>query len=123
MLGPPDHIRLDNGSEFTAQAVSDRLGRIGQKTLFTTLGLPWENGCNESFIAKLRDDLLNGEIFCSLGKAWTLIERCRKHYNAVRPHSSLGYHPPASETILLPAAILAYTPRQRVRTTANQRRI
>ena len=98
--GPPDHIRSDNGSEFTAHAVRDWLGRIGVKTLYIEPGSPWENGYNESFNSKLRDEILNTEIFSSLKEAKVLIERWRHHYNTIRPHSSLGYRPPAPETIL-----------------------
>ena len=115
--------RSDNGAEFTAHAVRDWLGRIGVKTLFITPGSPWENGYNESFNGKLRDELLNGEIFYTLREAQILIERWRKHYNAVRPHSSLGYRPPAPETILPPASIPVYAPLQPVQTLANARRI
>ena len=95
---PPDHIRSDNGSEFTANAVRTWLGRIGVKTLFIEPGSPWENGFNESFNGKLRDELLNGEIFYTLKEAQVLIERWRHHYNTIRPHSSLGYRPPAPRT-------------------------
>ena len=98
--GPPDHIRSDNGSEFTANAVRDWLARVDVKTLFITPGSPWENGCNESFNGKLRDELLNMEIFYTLEEAKVLVEQWRHHYNTVRPHSSLKYRPPAPETIL-----------------------
>ena len=98
--GPPDHIRSDNGSEFTAYAVRGWLGRIGVKTLYIEPGSPWENGYNESFNSKLRDEILNTEIFSTLKEAKVLIERWRHHYNTIRPHSSLGYRPPAPETIL-----------------------
>jgi putative transposase len=98
--GPPDHIRSDNGSEFTAIAVRDWLARVGVKTLFIEPGSPWENGYNESFNGKLRDELLNGEIFYTLKEAKVLIEQWRRHYNTVRPHSSLGYRPPAPQAIL-----------------------
>jgi putative transposase len=93
--GPPDHIRSDNGSEFTATAVRTWLRRIGVKTLYIEPGSPWENGYNESFNGKLRDELLNTEIFYTLKEAKVLIERWRDHYNTIRPHSSLGYRPPA----------------------------
>jgi transposase InsO family protein len=93
--GPPDHIRSDNGSEFTAKAVREWLSKIGVKTLFIGPGSPWENGYNESFNGKLRDELLNTEIFYTLKEAEVLIERWRHHYNTIRPHSSLGYRPPA----------------------------
>ena len=89
--GPPEHIRSDNGAEFTAQAVRDWLNRLGVKTLFIEPGSPWENGYNESFNGKLRDELLNTEIFHTLKEAKVLIERWRQHYNTIRPHSSLGY--------------------------------
>ena len=96
--GPPDHIRSDNGSEFTAKVVREWLGRIGVKTLYIEPGSPWENGYNESFNGKLRDELLNGEIFYTLKEARVLIETWRHHYNTQRPHSALGYKPPAPET-------------------------
>ena len=89
--GPPDHLRSDTGAEFTATAFREWLARIGVKTLDIEPGSPWENGYNESFNGKLRDELLNGEIFCSLKEAQVLIERWRHHYNTVRPHSALGY--------------------------------
>jgi len=98
--GVPDHIRSDNGPEFTALAVREWLGKVGVKTLFITPGSPWENGYNESFNGTLRDQLLNGEIFYTLREAKVLLERWRCHYNQVRPHSSLGYRPPAPETTL-----------------------
>ena len=98
--GPPDYIRSDNGSEFTAIAVREWLPRVGVKTLFIEPGSPWENGYNESFNGKLRDELLNGEIFYTLREAKVLIEQWRRHYNTIRPHSSLGYRPPAPEAIL-----------------------
>jgi len=121
--GPPEHIRSDNGPEFTARAVRNWLGRIGVNTLYIEPGSPWENGYNESFNGKLRDELLNREIFTTLHEAQVLIERWRKHYNTVRPHSSLGYRPPAPETILPPASVLAYATLQPVQTLANERRI
>ena len=102
--GPPEHIRSDNGPEFVAIAVREWLGRIGVKTLFIEPGSPWENGYNESFNGKFRDELLNGEIFETLKEAQVLIEAWRRHYNAIRPHSSLGYRPPAPETIALMAS-------------------
>ena len=96
---PPDYIRSDNGSEFTAKAVREWLTRVGVKTLYIEPGSPWENGYNESFNGKLRDELLNGEIFYTLKEAQILIERWRREYNTVRPHSALGYRPPAPEAI------------------------
>ena len=106
--GPPDHIRSDNGPEFTAKAVRKWLGRIGVKTLFIEPGSPWENGYNESFNSKLRDELLNTEIFYTLKEAKVLIEKWRRHYNTVRPHSSLGYRPPAPGTVLPATHVPAY---------------
>jgi len=93
--GIPEHIRSDNGPEMTAKVVRDWLQRIGSKTLFIAPGSPWENGYNESFNGKLRDELLNGEIFYSLKEAKVVIEQWRKYYNTKRPHSALGYRPPA----------------------------
>ena len=98
--GVPKFIRSDNGPEFTAQAVREWLGQVGVETLFIAPGSPWENGYNESFNGTLRDQLLNGEIFYTLREAKVLLERWRWHYNHVRPHSSLGYRPPAPEATL-----------------------
>ena len=100
MKGIPEHIRSDNGPEFTAKAVRNWLNRLGVKTLFIEPGSPWENGYIESFNGKLRDELLNREIFTTLTEAKVLIEQWRQEYNHIRPHSSLGYRPPAPETIL-----------------------
>jgi transposase InsO family protein len=97
--GTPDYIRSDNGAEFTATAVREWLGRVGVKTLFIEPGSPWENGYVESFNGRLRDELLNGEIFYTLHEAKVLIEGWRQEYNGFRPHSSLGYRPPAPEAI------------------------
>jgi transposase InsO family protein len=96
--GVPEHIRSDNGPEMTAKVVRQWLASVGSKTLYIEPGSPWENGYCESFNGKLRDELLNGEIFYSLKEAKVLIERWRHHYNTVRPHSSLGYRPPAPQT-------------------------
>lgn len=97
--GIPEHIRSDNGPEFTAKAVRRWLGKIGVATVYIEPGSPWENGYNESFNGKLRDELLNGEIFYTLKEAQVLIENWRREYNTIRPHSSLGYRPPAPEAI------------------------
>ena len=99
--GIPAHIRLDNGPEFTAKAVRDWLTHLGVKTLFIEPGSPWENGYIESFNGKLRDELLNREIFTTLIEAKILIEQWRRDYNQVRPHSALGYRPPAPEAIMV----------------------
>ena len=98
--GQPDFIRSDNGPEFTAIILRDWLARLNTGTLFIEPGSPWENGYNESFNGKLRDELLNCEIFYTLKEAKILIEQWRKHYNTVRPHSALGYKPPTPEAIL-----------------------
>ena len=95
--GIPEHIRSDNGPEMTSKRVRNWLQQIGTQTLFIEPGSPWENGYNESFNGKLRDELLNGEIFYSLKEAQIIIEQWRIHYNTKRPHSSLGYRPPAPE--------------------------
>lgn len=93
--GIPDHIRSDNGSEFTAKSIKLWLMQLGVKTLYIEPGSPWENGYNESFNGRLRDELLNGETFYTLKEAQIIIEQWRHHYNHIRPHSSLGYKPPA----------------------------
>jgi len=98
--GIPEHIRSDNGPEFTAMTVRKWLAQLGVKTLFIEPGSPWENGYIESFNGKLRDELLNREIFATLEEAKILIEQWRREYNKIRPHSSLGYKPPAPEAIL-----------------------
>jgi transposase InsO family protein len=99
--GVPEYIRSDNGSEFTAELVRSWLKKLKVNTLFIEPGSPWESGYNESFNGKLRDELLNGEIFYTLKEAQILIEQWRQEYNTVRPHSSLGYKPPAPETLQL----------------------
>ena len=98
--GIPEHIRSDNGSEFTARAIRKWLNNLGVKTLFIEPGSPWENGYIESFNGKLRDELLNREVFTTLLEAKILIEHWKREYNQVRPHSSLGYRPPAPEAIV-----------------------
>jgi len=95
----PEYIRSDNGAEFTAKNVRGWLEKVEVKTLYIEPGSPWENGYMESFIGKFRDELLNGEIFDTLLEAKILTERWRREYNTVRPHSALGYKPPAPETI------------------------
>tara|TARA_B100001939_G_C16883192_1_gene591889 strand:+ start:455 stop:1231 length:777 start_codon:yes stop_codon:yes gene_type:complete len=98
--GVPDHIRSDNGSEFTAQMLRNWLYKLGVRTAFIEPGSPWENGYNESFNGRLRDELLNGELFYTLKEAQVIIEQWRNHYNHVRPHSSLGYRPPAPQAVV-----------------------
>jgi putative transposase len=100
--GIPEHIRSDNGPEFVAKAVRQWLANLGVTTLFIQPGSPWENGYVESFNGKLRDELLNGELFYTLKEAQILIEHWRREYNHLRPHSSLGGRPPAPETIVWP---------------------
>jgi len=95
--GTPEYLRSDNGAEFTAKVVRQWLEALGVTTLYIAPGSPWENGYVESFIGKLRDELLDGEIFYTLQEAQVLIERWRREYNQVRPHSALGYRPPAPE--------------------------
>ena len=102
--GVPEHIRSDNGPEFIAKTLRKWLAGIGTRPLYIEPGSPWENGYCESFNSKLRDELLNGEVFYSLREAQVLIERWRVHYNTRRPHSSLGYRPPAPAAVS-PAAV------------------
>jgi putative transposase len=109
--GVPDYVRSDNGPEFTAHRVRDWLKTVEVKTLFIEPGSPWENGYVESFNGKLRDELLNREVFDTLLEAKVLIERWRRAYNTVRPHSSLGYQPPAPEAIQ-PCSLASATPQQ-----------
>jgi transposase InsO family protein len=99
IYGIPENIRSDNGPEFTAKTVRRWLERIGVKTAFIEPGSPWENGYNESFNGKLRDEVLNREIFYTIKEARVVIENWRKEYNTTRPHSSLGYQPPAPEAV------------------------
>jgi transposase InsO family protein len=121
--GVPQHIRSDNGPEFTAQVVREWLGTVGVKTLFIEPGSPWENGYVESFNGKLRDELLDREIFYTLEEAKVLIEMWRKHYNQVRPHSALDYRPPAPETIAAgpPSATLRPDQRRNIVQVLSQR--
>ena len=100
LRGIPEHIRSDNGPEFTAKVISKWLSRIGVKMAYIEPGSPWENGYIESFNGKMRDELLNREIFTTLTEAEVLIKQWQQEYNRVRPHSSLGYRPPATEAIL-----------------------
>ena len=108
--GIPTHIRSDNGPEFVALALREWIAAVGAKTAYIEPGSPWENGYCESFNGKLRDELLNGEIFYTLKEAQIVIEIWRQHYNKVRPHSSLGYRPPAPEALVWPANPVAQMP-------------
>jgi putative transposase len=105
LRGVPTHIRSDNGPEFIAKAVRNWISAVGARAAYIEPGSPWENGYCESFNARLRDELLNGEIFYSLKEARIVIEGWRRHYNTVRPHSSLDYQPPAPEVVLWTAAL------------------
>ena len=100
LRGPPEFIRSDNGPEFVAEAVRDWISAVGARTAYIKPGSPWENGYIESFNARFRDELLNGEIFYTLREAQVVIEEWRRHYNSVRPHSALGWRPPAPEAIV-----------------------
>jgi len=107
LRGVPRYVRSDNGPEFIAKAVQDWITLVGAKTAYIEPGSPWENGYCESFNARLRDELLNGEMFYSLKEARIVIESWRRHYNEIRPHSSLGYRPPAPAVLFpeRPAAL------------------
>jgi transposase InsO family protein len=98
--GAPEHIRSDNGPQFIVVAVQEWIAAVGAKTAYIVPGSPWENGFVESFNARLRDELLNGEIIYSLAEAHVIIEAWRRHFNAVRPHASLEYRAPAPEVFL-----------------------
>ena len=102
LRGVPAHIRSDNGPEFVAKAVQEWITAVGARTAYIAPGSPWENGFIESFNARLRDELLDGEIFYSLKEAQIVIESWRRHDNTLRPHGSLGYKPPAPE-VFVPA--------------------
>ena len=99
--GVPEYIRSDNGPEMIAKVLRNWLARVGTKTAYIMPGSPWENGYCESFNGKLRNELLDGEIFYTLREAQVIIEQWRWHYNRIRPHSALGYRPPAPETTLV----------------------
>ena len=112
LRGVPEHIRSDNGPEFVAKAVQEWIAAVGAKTAYIAPGSPWENGFVESFNARLRDELLDGEIFYSLAEARIVIESWRRHFNTVRPHGSLGYRPPAPEVFVPTKAARATSPHQ-----------
>ena len=97
--GTPEYIRSDNGPEFVSKKIRHWLKASGVQTLYIEPGSPWENGYIESFNGKLRDELLNREIFETLLEAKVLVGRWKTEYNTIRPHSSLNYQPPAPETI------------------------
>ncbi len=101
LRGPPEFLRSDNGPEFIAIKLRSWIEAVGAKTAYIEPGSPWENGYVESFNVRLRSEFLVGEVFYSLREAQIQIERWRKYYNKVRPHSSLCYRPPAPESIVL----------------------
>ncbi len=108
LRGVPEYVRSDNGPEFVAEAVQEWVTAVGAKTAYIAPGSPWENGFVEGFNARLRDELLDGEIFYGLREAQVVIEGWRRHYNAVRPHASLGCRAPAPEVVVpAPAARIA----------------
>jgi transposase InsO family protein len=124
--GVPEHIRSDNGSEFTAKVVRNWLKAVGVKTLFIEPGSPWENGYCEGFNGKLKDEQINGEIYYTLKEAKVLIGRWRHEYNTIRPHSSLGYRPPAPEATLTaaePCSAPLRTPQQHIEHEAQPQKI
>lgn len=92
--GAPRHMRCDNGPEFVSRAILEWILGAGIQTAHIDPGKPWQNGTDESFNGKLRDECLSMEWFRSRAEARVLIESWRRHYNAVRPHSSLGYLTP-----------------------------
>jgi transposase InsO family protein len=98
----PEYIRSDNGPEFIANKLRGWLSELKVRTLYIEPGSPWENGYIESFNGKFRDEFLSMEIFDTLAEARVLTERWRRLYNTLRPHSSLGYRPPAPESFELP---------------------
>ena len=100
LRGLPALIWSDNGPECVAEAVRNWVAAFGAQTAYIEPGSPWENGYCESFNARFRDELLNGEIFYTLKEAQTVIERWRRRYNTVRPHSALRYRPPAHEAVI-----------------------
>ncbi len=108
--GTPGHIRSDNGPEFAAVAVRGWITGVQASTAYIEPGSPWENGYVESFNGKLRDELLSAEVFNTLAEARVLIEQWRRHYNTVRPHSALGYRPPAPEVVCAPPPMLPRNP-------------
>jgi len=98
--GRPKFIRSDNGPEFVAELIRGWLKDLGVQTAFIEPGSPWENGYIESFNGKFRDELLNAEVFDTIYEAQVITEQWRKYYNTLRPHSALGYRPPAPEIII-----------------------
>jgi putative transposase len=92
--GQPAYIRSDNGPEFIAEAIKHWLAASGVGTLYIEPGAPWENAYSETFMSRLRDELLNREVFANLKEAQVLAGDYREHYNYHRPHGALGYLSP-----------------------------
>lgn len=123
--GVPAHIRSDNGSEFTAKTLKKWLHKLKVNTAYIEPGAPWENGYNESFNGRLRDELLNGECFYTLKEAQTIIEDWRHHYNHIRPHSALGYKPPAPKATfcIQPHSATLHAPEYRTNAALNDAKL
>ena len=121
--GIPKYIRSDNGSEFTSKAVRASFSRLEVKPLYIEPGSPWENGYNESFNGKLRDELLNLEVFDTLVEARVMIEKWRQEYNHIRPHSSLSYRPPAPEALAVNSCLTTFNSRLQPFHTEGERDI
>ena len=102
--GWPNHVRSDNGPEFIAAAIRTWLEHAHVQTLYIAPGAPWENGYAESFHSRLRDELLNAELFTSLREAQLLAKEWQQTYNHDRPHSALAYHTPAEFASRCPRA-------------------
>ena len=98
--GRPDHLRSDNGPEFSAKPFQDWLRRLGNEPLQIYPGSPWENGYNERFNGTLRREVLNAEWFATTRQAQAVISQWLRQYNHVRPHHALGMRPPITETLL-----------------------
>ena len=110
LRGVPSHIRSDNGPAFVAPSVRDCIAAVGPATASIEPGSRWENGCCESFHAKLRDERLDGEVFYTLKEASVVIGRWRRHDNTLRPHASLGSQPHAPEVVIRPTEPSGSTP-------------
>jgi putative transposase len=111
LRGVPEHITPDNGAGFVAKAVQDRTAAVGAKTADIEPGSPWENGYIESVNARIRDELLNGDIFSMIAEARVIFESWRRLHNTLRPHGSLGYRPAAPEVFISQSARAAALPR------------
>jgi transposase InsO family protein len=110
LRGVPEHTRSDHGLEFVAKAVQDWIATVGAKATYIKPASPWENGCVESFNARLRDEPLNGEVFYTLAEACVIVESWRRLYNTLRTHGSMGYRPPAPVVFIPQSAWAAALP-------------